>query len=371
MSDPLISVIVTVYNTAPFLRQCLNSLKQQTFRDWEAICIDDGSEDESWEILQQYTQQDNRFHIFSQPNSGAASARNRGLELARGSFIQIVDGDDFFDFHMLENLYKKARQTDADIVLAVSWTYNTRSGQCFYNDFCQDRRFLPSKNVFNRQDLPLRLFQCCVAWAWDKFYKASFLKQHGFRFQDLKANNDMVFAFLSIACAERIAVAREAHMYWRRNNPKSITASQANTPLCFYEAMSELKKQLIARHLYTELEHTYCTYVLQWSLEHFQKIASPALYNALHRYIYKELGAAAHPLEYYTYEPLHGLLMWGILHYSYKSIRPFFELKYLFYRLLSLVCLGKSRELYHHKARLFKRADQWLSQAHLPGLFSY
>lgn len=371
MSSPTISIIIAIHNAAPFLRQCLNSLIWQTYEDWEAICINDGSTDDSLQLLQQYAQQDARFQIYTQANQGAGVARNKGLSLASGKYIQFLDADDFFDFYMLERLLKKAQQTDADIVLAASWSYEMRSGKLSYNTFCQDHRFLPTKEVFNRQDLPLRLFQFCIAWAWDKFYKASFIKKYNFQFQNLKANNDMVFAFISIACAQKISFSPDAYIYWRKGNPYSITASQAKTPLCFYDAMLALKKQLINHHIWEDLEHSYNTYVLQWSLQHFQKIASKEVYNALHNYIYKNLGVSRYPVQYYTYDPLHAILMHEIISSSYRMVRLSCKLKYFFYRFLSICCFFCKRNFFHKKAKLFKQADLWFEGANLPGIFGH
>lgn len=88
------SIIIPVYNVAPYLRECLDSVLAQTFTAWEAICVDDGSTDGSGRILDEYAAKDNRLGVFHQANSGASAARNRGLDCARGSWILFLDGDD-------------------------------------------------------------------------------------------------------------------------------------------------------------------------------------------------------------------------------------------------------------------------------------
>ena len=88
------SIIVPVYNVAPYLRECLDSLMAQTFADWEAICVDDGSTDGSAAILDDYATRDSRIMVLRQENSGVSAARNRGLEMARGDYLWFVDGDD-------------------------------------------------------------------------------------------------------------------------------------------------------------------------------------------------------------------------------------------------------------------------------------
>ncbi len=91
---PFLSVVIPVYNVASYLRECLDSVRAQTFTDWEAICVDDGSTDGSAAILEDYAAQDARFRIVHQPNAGVSVARNVALGLARGEWVTFVDSDD-------------------------------------------------------------------------------------------------------------------------------------------------------------------------------------------------------------------------------------------------------------------------------------
>lgn len=104
MTHPLISVIVPVYNTAPYLRRCLDSLCSQTYSNIEILCVDDGSTDESPAILAQYAAQDNRITIITQSNAGLGAARNTALHIARGSWITGLDSDDWLEQDAYENL---------------------------------------------------------------------------------------------------------------------------------------------------------------------------------------------------------------------------------------------------------------------------
>lgn len=94
--NPVFSIIIPVYNVAPYLRECLDSVLAQTFTDWEAICIDDGSTDGSGQLLDEYAAKDRRFRVVHQKNTGVSSARNRGLSEAKGEWILFVDGDDLW-----------------------------------------------------------------------------------------------------------------------------------------------------------------------------------------------------------------------------------------------------------------------------------
>lgn len=91
MVSPFFSIIIPVYNVAPYLRACLDSMVAQTFSGWECLCVDDGSTDDSGKILEEYAQQDARFRVFHQQNAGVSAARNRALSAAKGAFIGFAD----------------------------------------------------------------------------------------------------------------------------------------------------------------------------------------------------------------------------------------------------------------------------------------
>ena len=100
--NPFFSIIVPCCDVAPYLRECLDSLLAQTFTDWEAICVDDGSTDGSGAILDEYAAKDSRFRVFHQPNAGVSAARNKALDVAQGEWIWFVDGDDAIEIDAME-----------------------------------------------------------------------------------------------------------------------------------------------------------------------------------------------------------------------------------------------------------------------------
>ena len=120
-----ISVIVPVYNSEKYLKQCLDSIVGQTFKDIEIICVNDGSTDSSSQILAEYASKDDRFVIINQENGGAGKARNTGLDASRGKYLSFLDSDDFFESTMLEKAYKKIEQDNSDFVVYNSDQYIT------------------------------------------------------------------------------------------------------------------------------------------------------------------------------------------------------------------------------------------------------
>ena len=120
---PFFSIIIPVYNVAPYLRECLDSLLAQTFADWEAICVDDGSIDGSGAILDEYAARDRRFMVIHQTNAGVSAARNAGIDAARGKYVTFLDGDDAYDRRWLEAFDGLIMNTGAELVrmCVTSW----------------------------------------------------------------------------------------------------------------------------------------------------------------------------------------------------------------------------------------------------------
>lgn len=115
MSAPKFSIIIPVYNVAPYLRKCLDSVIGQAFTDWEAICVDDGSTDESGRIINGYAQKDQRIKVIHQKNAGLSAARNSGMEAATGEWVCFLDGDDTLSSNWLSS-YLRGTATDVDVI---------------------------------------------------------------------------------------------------------------------------------------------------------------------------------------------------------------------------------------------------------------
>lgn len=112
----MISIIIPVYNAERYLRQCIESLTAQTFKDWEAVLVNDGSRDNSLAICQEYASKDSRIRVIDKPNGGVSSARNTGLVAAQGDWITFMDSDDWLDDNAFRIYYDAAQRTGADIV---------------------------------------------------------------------------------------------------------------------------------------------------------------------------------------------------------------------------------------------------------------
>lgn len=133
-AQPKVSVIVPVYNMEKYLNECIDSLINQTLQDIEIICVDDGSKDNSLQILNEYARKDNRIKVIHKENGGVSSTKNAGIEAATGKYITFVDSDDWINLDGLEVLYNAAVENNADIVCG-GWTNFPHNG-CGRKDCC-------------------------------------------------------------------------------------------------------------------------------------------------------------------------------------------------------------------------------------------
>lgn len=151
---PKISVIIPVYNVENYLRECLDSIINQTFKDIEIICVDDCSTDNSLDILNEYAQKDNRIKVFEQKeNSGQGAARNFGISIAQGEYITFVDPDDYIESTMYEKMYNQAKTLNSEIVMCdVQKFFETSGNIKLYNAF---KKY---KNVYENEPVNLTPF---------------------------------------------------------------------------------------------------------------------------------------------------------------------------------------------------------------------
>lgn len=215
IAAPEISVIVPVYNTENFLRDCIDSILNQSFKNFELICINDGSKDKSGLILDGYAKKDSRVIILTQKNSGAATARNSGLSIAKGKYIVFVDSDDTIHNDMLKIMQNiiETYQCDMaicavnrDILRANNGNFDSNSIQLFYN--------YPQKPIYNC------LYQLCC----NKIHRKSSI-QH-LRFIDgMVFCEDMHFNLLALARANKYAFV-PCILYNYRNNENSVTGKR-------------------------------------------------------------------------------------------------------------------------------------------------
>lgn len=288
-----VSVILPVYNVGNYLEQCLDSLINQTLRDIEIICINDGSTDNSREILEHFQARDRRIKVIDQENQGAGVARNKGIKLARGKYMSFLDADDYFDKDMLKLAYNRAEEKNTDICIYEAILHDNITGNEEICTFGVKKRFLPKKDVFNRNDVKSNIFKNIMGWAWDKLYKTSFVLNNNLEFQEQRTTNDMYFVFASLLKAGRITILPKQLYYQRRNVATSLSNSREFSWDCFYKALLKVRDEIIQMGLYEEYEQQFVNYALHtclWNLNSLREPVANELFKNLKNGWFESLG---------------------------------------------------------------------------------
>jgi glycosyltransferase involved in cell wall biosynthesis len=215
-----ISVVIPVYNVEPFLRECLDSVLGQTYADWEAICVNDGSTDGSAKILNEYAERDQRIQIIMRPNGGLSAARNTGLEAAKGEFVVFLDSDDWLEPNALEIITGSLKDED---MLCFSGRRFFDETQSFNPaDVLQEKTYASGMDYYNENALLQRdfAFVCVVLRA----YRRASLIGNGLRFKEGILHEDNLFTPLACYYAKEVRVLNVC-LYNYRVRANSITTT--------------------------------------------------------------------------------------------------------------------------------------------------
>ncbi len=297
-----VSVIIPVYNAEKYLKQCLNSICRQTLQEIEIICVDDGSTDNSLNILQEYTNADTRIQVLTQKNQGAGAARNYGLRTARGLYLSFLDADDFFEPNMLEEAVNTIELYSADFVVFESDQFHMDTNSYAKPSWVVRHKDIPPYMPFSYLSLTDNVFKTFVGWAWDKLYRKSFIDKHNLWFQEQRTSNDLLFVFSALVLAKRIAVIDKILAHQRRGGRESLSVTREKSWHCFYDALIALRKRLKDENIYWKLEQDFINYALHFSLWNLRTLAEPTkqiLKEHLCKEWFKELGIAGKEKNYF------------------------------------------------------------------------
>lgn len=217
-----VSVIIPIYNAYDYLRPAMDSVIDQTLREIEIICIDDGSTDQSLEILKEYQRMDQRVRIATETNAGPALARNNGLRRARGEYVAFLDADDFFEPTLLERLYNEAQEKDLDIAIAKYDIYNSKKASFRENVESDHGNIYEGGVVTSKNEHPDYILQSTTGSAWNKLFRRSFLLEKNISFlTEVKMFEDVYFTVSALAFAERVGKVSEVLIHHRIYNEQS------------------------------------------------------------------------------------------------------------------------------------------------------
>ena len=244
-SAPKVSILVPIYNVERYLDQCLQSLVNQTLKDIEIICLNDGSTDKSLEIIQKYAKDDPRIVIIDKPNSGYGDSMNQGLKRATGEYIGIVESDDWIELDAFETLYDTAKRFHADVAKANYYMFRTDETG---NEQVKVSQFITqtSANAF-RVASDLAVFQFPPA-IWSGIYRREFLEQNQINFLPTPGASyqDIGFNLKVWLNNPKVVLLQQPFLHYRLDNESSSVNNpgKINCVVDEYAAIDQYIQQL-------------------------------------------------------------------------------------------------------------------------------
>ena len=231
MTQPLLSVVVAVYNTSDYLDRCVQSLLAQTYKNLEIILVDDGSTDQSPAICDRYASQYSHIHVIHQQNLGPSAARNRGIQKAQGQFVGFVDSDDYCAPQMYETLYGLIERYGTQVA-AANYYVETNAG-------CQFSSLGFQQRVLSGEAAIISCVQKLASLAWNKLFARSLFDD--IQFPSGKVFEDLFICYRLYDKAGGVAATDTPVYYYNRRNLSSITQKKFSvTKLDYLQASSEL-----------------------------------------------------------------------------------------------------------------------------------
>lgn len=229
-----VSIIIPNYNTSKYIRECLESACNQTLKEIEIICINDGSTDNSIDIINDFAGKDSRIIVLDRPNRGVGISRNEAMSHANGEYIGFIDSDDWIDLTMFEELYNHSKKMDSDLTLCefINVDFDKSNPDkpdwafLHIDDSFQDR-------CFTWKEIQDACFNITVA-PWNKLYKNEMVKRIKAQFGTYKALEDYQFALTCMLNAGKIAIVKKDLIFHRIGVPDSQYARQKSNILFNY-----------------------------------------------------------------------------------------------------------------------------------------
>lgn len=212
MNNSKVTVIMPIYNVAPYLKKCIESVLKQTYTNFELFLVDDGSQDESPQIIDKYDEQDERVIAVHQINSGVDAARNIGLERGTGKYVAFIDSDDWYDECYLEKLVTEAEASKAQLVVCNFEAVGVDNPPKVKNI---------SSGIFNKESAMKHLlgYNSFNGYVWNKLFMMSIIRDNKLLFQDgYWACDDVLYSGDYIYYCDKIAVIEDKLYYYRQNN---------------------------------------------------------------------------------------------------------------------------------------------------------
>ena len=270
--DCIVSIVIPVYNAEQNLEECIKHILSQTYTGIEVICVDDGSGDNSLEILKRTAYNDQRIKVISQQNQGAGAARNAGAQLATGKYIIFLDSDDVFEPDMIELMIKHMEQTNSDVGICLYDAFDDTTGDVVSTGWMMPTHLLNGDLFFSPSDKKEILFQIVQGWPWDKIFRTDFVRTHELFYPDFPNSQDLVFTFQALALAGQICVINRVLVHRRVNQRYSISNSRAASVESPYNAVVLLIEMMKKRGIYELYKTSLYSWIMNFLIWHMRTL---------------------------------------------------------------------------------------------------
>lgn len=251
----LISIIIPVYNAERYLSQCIESVIAQTFKDWEAILVNDGSKDDSLTICNEYASKNSRIKVIDKPNGGPSSARNRGLDEAQGEYVYFMDADDRIEKNFLEVFFNGNDNGDNYDIIFQGFVREFADGRV-EKSFAMDA----DTSTLTKEEIICRLYKEHVyGWAWCKLFRKEIIDKNHLRFDEsLRLWEDELFTTEFLKYAKAVKTVN-SHLYHYIYYPNSLmqTGNTYLKRLFLSERMNEALMPIANAELKQYINDTY------------------------------------------------------------------------------------------------------------------
>lgn len=281
---PVVSVIMPVFNAAQFLDQCLDSIRRQTLGKIEIICIDDGSEDSSLQILTEHAHQDKRIMILKQQNMGAGTARNAGITVASGKYLSFLDSDDFFEPNMLETAVSAAEKLKCDVLIFNSFNFD-QATQTDEHSYLYQEKYI-EESPWHPARFADRLYFIAPPAPWNKLFHRDLIINKQIRFENFKSCNDITFVNTALSVARKIGVINNHLVHYRRNSGTNISAHRERHAVNIIYAFQKLQTNLEKHGVFNTFQNIFYKQLQARANGESQKCQEPAkteFLNLLHQ----------------------------------------------------------------------------------------
>lgn len=279
------SIIIPIYNVEQYLEHCLEQVVNQTFKDFEVICVNDGSTDNSLKILNDYAIKDTRFKVFSQENKGQGVARNEALKIANGEYVIFIDPDDWIELNTLEEIVNAFQKSNSEVVefnyqdcndnLEIIKKYNL--AEKFRRKFHYNLDIITYYNWRNIKNVCLSKIDFHV---WSRAYSLKFLRKINAMFSAEKIGEDHLFTDMVILNAEKIHYLDKCLYNYRYRDGSSVDKI-SNDNFGIFRICKSVKEYLVNNNFYDELKDDFERYQAKVLCWHYKNLPNESTENYL------------------------------------------------------------------------------------------